>query len=139
MREAHRFLRGMVTWAGYPHCAVKYNRNPRVNGKTKYPIHKMLLFAWTAATSFSTLPLRVSILLGFVVGLLGIEEASRALLASFFGWYVVPGWTSLTVVTCVIGSFSAGQHRNSRTICGPYLRGGEKETAVPNLSYIQST
>jgi dolichol-phosphate mannosyltransferase len=64
----------------------------------------MLFFAWTAATSFSTLPLQASIFLGFLVGLLGVEEGIRALLASLFGWYVVPGWTSLTVVTCAIGS-----------------------------------
>jgi glycosyltransferase involved in cell wall biosynthesis len=104
MRETHRFLRGMIAWAGYPQRAVKYERASRVSGNTKYPLHKMLVFAWTAATSFSTLPLRASIFLGFLVGLLGVEEGIRALLAALFGWYVVPGWTSLTVVTCVIGS-----------------------------------
>jgi dolichol-phosphate mannosyltransferase len=104
MRETHRFLRGMVAWVGYPQKAVKYERAARVSGTTKYPLHKMLLFAWTAATSFSTLPLQISIFLGFLVGLLGIEEGTRAVLASLLGWYVVPGWTSLTVVTCVIGS-----------------------------------
>jgi dolichol-phosphate mannosyltransferase len=104
MRETHRFLRGMIAWAGYPQRAVKYERVARVSGKTKYPLHKMLLFAWTAATSFSTLPLKVSIFLGLLVGLLGMEEGIRALLASLLGWYVVPGWTSLTVATCAIGS-----------------------------------
>jgi dolichol-phosphate mannosyltransferase len=104
MRETHRFLRGMIAWVGYPQCAVKYERAARVSGHTKYPLHKMLLFAWTAATSFSTLPLQVSIILGFLVGLLGVEEGARAILASLLGWYVVPGWTSLTVVTCAIGS-----------------------------------
>jgi glycosyltransferase involved in cell wall biosynthesis len=104
MRETHRFLRGMIAWVGYPQRAVKYERAARVSGTTKYPLHKMLLFAWTAATSFSTLPLQISIFLGFLVGILGVEEGTRALLASLLGWYVVPGWTSLTVVTCVIGS-----------------------------------
>jgi dolichol-phosphate mannosyltransferase len=41
---------------------------------------------------------------GAVVGLAGIEEGVRALLAHFLGWYTVPGWTSLTVIVSLIGS-----------------------------------
>jgi len=104
MHETHRFLRGMVAWVGFPQCAVKYVRAPRAGGRTKYSLRKMLLFAWTAATSFSILPLQISILLGVLVGLVGIEEGIRALLAVALGWYTVAGWTSLMVVTCAIGS-----------------------------------
>ena len=68
MRETHRFLRGMVAWVGFPQIAVMYQRVPRLHGSTKYPLRKMLSFAWTAATSFSTLPLRISLYLGTVVG-----------------------------------------------------------------------
>jgi glycosyltransferase involved in cell wall biosynthesis len=104
MRETHRFLRGMVAWVGYPQCAVKYQRAARVAGETKYPLSRMLALSWTAATSFSTVPLRFSIVLGMLLGLVGIEEACRAILASLLGWYVVPGWTSLMVVTSIVGS-----------------------------------
>jgi dolichol-phosphate mannosyltransferase len=64
----------------------------------------MLAFAWTAATSFSILPLQLSLLLGLLVGLFGIEEAVRALLAALLGWYVVPGWTSLMILTALVGA-----------------------------------
>jgi dolichol-phosphate mannosyltransferase len=64
----------------------------------------MLAFSWTAATSFSTLPLRISMIFGAMVGVLGIEEGIRAALAHFLGWYTVPGWTSLTVLVSLIGS-----------------------------------
>ena len=103
MREQHRFLRGMVTWVGYPQCAVKYRRNPRVTGSTKYPVYKMLSFAWTAATSFSILPLQIIIVTGMIAGLCGIEEAIRAVAALLAG-RTVPGWTSLMVVTSILGS-----------------------------------
>jgi dolichol-phosphate mannosyltransferase len=103
MRETHRFLRGMVAWVGFPQCAVKYRRLPRAGGATKYPLRKMLAFAWTAATSFSTIPLQLTLILGLLVGLLGAEEAVRAVVESARG-QVVPGWTSLMVVTSVIGS-----------------------------------
>jgi len=104
MRETHRFLRGMVAWVGFPQVAVAYHRQPRVAGSTKYTFRKMLAFSWVAATSFSTLPLRLSSILGAMAGIIGIEEGIRALLAYFLGWYTVPGWTSLTVLVSLIGS-----------------------------------
>jgi hypothetical protein len=64
----------------------------------------MLAFAWTAATSFSTVPLRLSVFLGIAIGLFSIEEGVRAVLAYALGWYTIPGWKSLMVVTTAIGS-----------------------------------
>lgn len=103
LRETHRFLRGMVAWVGYAQIAVPYERAPRIAGNTKYSFYKMAKFAWTAATSFSTLPLKASILLGIVVTIIGFEEAVRAILAHIFHWYAVPGWSSLTVLISMIG------------------------------------
>jgi dolichol-phosphate mannosyltransferase len=103
MREVHRFLRGMVAWAGYPQISVPYRRACRVAGATKYSLPKMLRFAWTAATSFSTLPLKASIVMGIVVSLLGFAEGLRATLAHLFHWYAVPGWSSLTVLVSLVG------------------------------------
>lgn len=103
MRECHRFLRGMVTWVGYPQTEVVYERAPRCAGETKYPMRKMLMFAWTAATSFSSVPLNLSFLVALIVGLFGVEEAVRAVVAHLMG-NSVPGWTSLIVVTSLIGS-----------------------------------
>jgi glycosyltransferase involved in cell wall biosynthesis len=103
MRETHRFLRGMVAWVGYPQIAIPYERAARVAGRSKYPLHKMLAFAWTAATSFSILPLRAIMTFGLIVTLFGAEEAVRAILAHFFHWYTVRGWTELIVVVSVIG------------------------------------
>ena len=103
MRETHRFLRGMVAWVGFPQCAVRYERAPRASGETKYPLNKMIAFAWTAATSFSTLPLQFSIFFGILVGAFSAEEAVRAVISFLLG-RVVPGWTSLMIVTSLIGS-----------------------------------
>lgn len=103
MRETHRFLRGMVAWVGYAQIAVPYERGPRAAGVSKYSLAKMLSFAWTAATSFSTLPLRLSTFMGLLVTLFGLIEAARAVLAHFLHWYTVTGWTSLIVTICIIG------------------------------------
>lgn len=103
MRETHRFLRGMVAWIGFPQIAVQYEQAPRIAGSTKYTAKKMVNFAWTAATSFSILPLKASTWLGVIVTLVGLGEAMHALLAKLFHWYVVPGWTSLTVLVSILG------------------------------------
>ncbi len=103
MRETHRFLRGMVCWVGFPQTSVPYVRKPRLHGVTKYPLRKMLLFAWTAALSFSPTPLRVSFGLGVLAALAGIGEGIYAVACTLLGIYTVPGWTSLIAVTCLIG------------------------------------
>ncbi len=100
MREMHRFLRGMVAWAGFPQICVAYARQPRVAGTTKYPLRRMVHLAWNAAVSFSPLPLRISFFAGGIMALLAIEEAIRALIA-FHAGRTVPGWTSLMIVLCV--------------------------------------
>jgi dolichol-phosphate mannosyltransferase len=60
----------------------------------------MLRLAWTAAVSFSALPLKISFLGAGIMTLVAIEEAIRALIAYFSG-KTVPGWTSLMVVFCL--------------------------------------
>lgn len=66
-RERHRFLRGMVSWAGFGQTAVEYDRDERRYGQTKYPLSKMLKFAIDGITSFSDVPLRFASYLGFTV------------------------------------------------------------------------
>jgi glycosyltransferase involved in cell wall biosynthesis len=100
MRELHRFLRGMVVWVGYPQTCVLYERQSRIAGTTKYPLRKMIRLAWTAAVSFSALPLRLSFVGAGLMTLVAIEEAIRAVITHFSG-QTVPGWTSLMVVLCL--------------------------------------
>jgi len=100
MRELHRFLRGMVAWVGYPQTYIPYQRDPRRAGTTKYPLRKMLRLAWTAAISFSALPLRLSFVGAAVMTVVAIEEAIRAIIVYFSGG-TVPGWASLMVVLCL--------------------------------------
>ena len=104
MRETHRFLRGMVSWVGFPQTAVTYVRDARAAGVTKYPLWKMLRFAWTAAVSFSPAPLRLSFGLAALLAVIGTGEAVNGVVRTFLGLYTVPGWTSLIVVICLIGS-----------------------------------
>ena len=56
-QESNLFLRGIVPQIGYPTACVEYERLKRKEGKTHYPLSKMLLLAMDGMTSFSSKPL----------------------------------------------------------------------------------
>src|ERR1700730_13630665 len=117
MRETHRFLRGMVTWVGFPQTAVTFMRPARIAGQTKYPFRRMLLFAWTAALSFSPLPVRISFVLGAALFSVGGAYAAYALYRVIFGLYIVPGWASLIMMNCL----TAGAIMMGLGVIGEYV------------------
>lgn len=103
MREHHRYLRGMFAWVGYDQTGVHYSRDSRHAGKTKYPLRKMLAFAADGVVSFSTVPLRVTLAIGFAVSLVSVLAGLTAIIAKLGNFAVAPGWVSIVVVTAFLG------------------------------------
>jgi dolichol-phosphate mannosyltransferase len=66
VREHHRFMRGLSIWVGFKQTGVKYVRQERFAGETKYPLKKMVRFATDGITSFSYVPLQLATTVGFV-------------------------------------------------------------------------
>lgn len=102
MPEQHRFIRGMISWIGYPQAALDYDRDPRFAGETKYPLRRMVRFALDAITGFSVAPLKIATWLGFLICGLSAAMCTYVLVVWLKG-DVVPGWTSTTLVTLVLG------------------------------------
>jgi glycosyltransferase involved in cell wall biosynthesis len=100
-REQHRFMRGLVAWLGLREALLPYERDARAAGHTKYPFGKMVRFAWTALSSFSALPLRLSIGAGLAVSTAGFAYLLYVLYAAFFTNQLVPGWASIVVLQCL--------------------------------------
>jgi polyisoprenyl-phosphate glycosyltransferase len=103
MRESNRFVRGMFSWIGLRQTGVLYQRDARFAGETKYPLRKMLRFAATGLIGFSAAPLRVALNLGFLVSFIAFALGIWSLIVKLTGFYNVPGWTSIVVVTTFIG------------------------------------
>jgi dolichol-phosphate mannosyltransferase len=103
LRESHRFVRGLVAWAGFKQTAVEYDRAARVAGETKYPLRKMISFALDGIASFSTLPLRAATYLGVIVGIGSILYAIVAIITALVG-FTVPGWTTTVVLVSFLFS-----------------------------------
>jgi dolichol-phosphate mannosyltransferase len=94
MPERHRFVRGLVSWIGGEQVPLVYDRDAGAAGESKYPFAKMLRFATDAITSFSMVPLRLSVILGWVMAGIGFAAAINSIQGALLG-NPVPGWSSL--------------------------------------------
>ena len=104
------FLRGIVPKIGYKTAKVFYERKPRKAGKTKYPLSKMISFAWDGITSLSIKPIALITGLGLFVVLASII-AFIYIFISFFSDSTNAGWTSLMASIWLLGGlqlFSIG-------------------------------
>lgn len=101
-KEVHLFLRGMIPLIGYPSANVYYERKERFAGESKYPLKKMLAFAFDGISSFSVKPIRFIVWLGFFIFFVSILMLLYSILQFVFG-DTVPGWSSLIVSIWALG------------------------------------
>ncbi|HJN62907.1 MAG TPA: glycosyltransferase, partial [Candidatus Paceibacterota bacterium] len=101
--EHNRFVRGLRSWTGYKSTSIKYNREDRTIGKAKYSISKLFKLALDGLTGFSTIPLRLSIYIGFTIALLSFLAAIVILILRITLAFNVSGWASLILVVFFMG------------------------------------
>ena len=104
LKERNKFLRGMISWVGYKQIGLKYNRNPRFAGKTKYSLAKMFRLAFDAICSFSITPLRISTYSGFIVAFFSFVFLIITLIEKYVFKATIQGWTSLIIAILFLGS-----------------------------------
>ncbi len=109
-KEVNLFLRGIVPLIGFRSDTVEYERNERFAGESKYPLKKMLAFAFDGITSFSIKPIRMISALGFLIALLAAVLFVVFFVQKLCGGSVVMGWAS--------------------TICSIWLLGGLQLLAI---------
>ena len=122
--EVNLFLRGLVPLIGYKTSSVYYDRVERFAGESKYPLKKMLAFAWDGITSLSVVPLRLISSIGFIIFLISIFMTFWVLGIKFFSNDTVPGWASTVLPIYFIG----GIQLLSLGIIGEYIGKIYKET-----------
>lgn len=97
MRDTDLFLRGIVHWLGYPSTTIPFQAGKRFSGETKYSLRRMMRFSTSAILSFSMLPLRLGIWVGFLTSLIALGEIVYILVQWGRG-VTIPGWTSMMVL-----------------------------------------
>lgn len=115
-KEVNLFLRGMFPLVGYSSDVVYYERNERFAGESKYPLKKMLNFAWDGITSFSVRPIRLVLNLGIIIFAVSVLVLLYCLIIKLCG-KAVTGWTF------VVGSIwlVSGVQMLSIGIIGEYI------------------
>lgn len=102
--ERNRFIRGLRAWIGYRQVGVEYERAARFAGEPKYTIRKLIGLTYDGLFSFSTVPIRIMQVLGFLVSATAILVAGI-----YFIWYFVssrnwpPGFATLTISIWFLG------------------------------------
>ena len=114
--EENIFLRGMVTLVGYPSTSVYYKRNERFAGESKYPLKKMISFAFDGITSFSNAPLKWIMGLGIVTTMFAICFVLYAVIQHFRG-DSTEGWSSIVGSIWLLG----GVQLVSVAVIGQYI------------------
>ena len=103
MPEQARFIRGMVAWIGFKQVPFAYDRAERFAGETKYPLKKMVRFAFDALTGFSSAPLKLASHAGLWLSLGSLLLIVYIAYAWITG-HSIQGWTSLMLVVVVLGA-----------------------------------
>lgn len=115
-KEVNLFLRGIVPMIGYKTDIVTYERKERLAGESKYPLKKMLAFAWEGITSLSTKPIKLITGLGVFIFVISIAMLIYFLVRHYMGATEI-GWTSTIVSIWAIG----GLQLLSIGIIGEYI------------------
>ena len=115
-KEVNLFLRGVVPLIGLRTTTVKYARDERFAGKSKYPFRKMLAFASEGITSFSVKPLKLITALGIAFFVVSIGIMIYALVVKILG-QAVEGWTFIILSIWMVG----GVQMISLGVVGTYV------------------
>jgi glycosyltransferase involved in cell wall biosynthesis len=100
--ESTLVLRGVIPLMGYQCDYISYDRKKRRGGRSKYPLRKMLSFAWDGICSFSVAPLRLISCIGALIFLLSIVMSFWVLFTKFSG-RAVHGWASTLLPIYFLG------------------------------------
>ncbi len=99
IKERNRYVRGIISWLGFKQIGVAFAREERYAGETKYPLKKMVKFAFDAITSFSFKPLKLSSYLGMLLSFFSFLYLMVVLYQKLFTNYTVAGWASSMVIS----------------------------------------
>lgn len=114
--EVNLFLRGIVPLIGFKSTVVTYERNERFAGESKYPLKKMLSFAFDGITSFSIKPIRLILNSGIIFSVISFIIFVYCIIQKFLG-NTVEGWTFIVCSIWLI----AGIQLISLGVIGEYI------------------
>jgi glycosyltransferase involved in cell wall biosynthesis len=117
MPERQRFMKGLLSWAGFPAETLPYRRPARAQGRTKWNYAKLMNLAVEGITSFSTAPLRASTVIGALFAVIAMLYGGFILVRTLVYGVDLPGYASVFVAVVFMG----GVQLLSLGILGEYV------------------
>ncbi len=133
IRESQRYTKGMFSWIGFKKKEITYDRDPRAAGETKWNYKKLINFAIDGITSFTTAPLRLSSILGFIVSVIAFVFIIILIIKTTLFGDPVAGYPSLMAVILFLG----GLQLLSLGIIGEYIGRIFNETKQRPLYFVE--
>jgi len=133
LRERQRFMKGLFAWIGYRQTAVRYERDPRHAGQTKWNYWRLTQLAIEGITSFSTAPLRLATWTGVSASLLAFAYGIWVLIKALIYGDPVRGYPTLMVVILFLG----GVQLLALGVIGEYLGRSYAESKQRPLYFIE--
>lgn len=103
LRERNRFLRGLRSWVGFSQIGVEYERQPRHAGSAKYTLRKLVELALSGYVGFSSVPLRITTLLGLFTATAGFLLALWVVVTKLLDIPIPRGWASILASVLGVG------------------------------------
>lgn len=104
MGEYHRFSKGLFAWVGYNTCYIPYTACERIAGKTKWSFRKLINYAIDGIIGFSTTPLRMATVLGFLTAISALIYLFVVFFEKLFWGIDIPGYATIIVLILFLGS-----------------------------------
>lgn len=95
--ESNRFMKGLYAWVGFQTESLSFKPEQRASGASSYNFLRLVHLALNGITSFSTLPLYMSALVGMLVSLLAILYGIDIVFDTLKNGSRIPGWSTLVV------------------------------------------
>ncbi len=103
MTEYHRFSKGILSWVGFNTEHIAYEVQPREHGESKWSVLKLTKYAIEGIVAFSTAPLRLATVIGFISSILSVIYLVGVVIQKLFFEIKVPGYASTVVLILFMG------------------------------------
>ena len=135
MCEYNRFSKGIFGWVGFETKWIEYENVKRSAGQTKWSFWKLFVYSLEGIIGFSTMPLALASVMGFVFCLLSFVMILFIIIRTLVWGDPVSGWPSLACIMFFIGGiqlFCIG-------ILGNYLAKTYLETKKRPIYIVKDT
>lgn len=98
LEEKGKFMRGISAWVGFKQVGIPYERAPRFAGESKASYVAVMKLAVNAIVNFSSIPLQIATLAGFVVSIISFLALLAEIVMFFVYGRAIPGIATTIIV-----------------------------------------